>query len=106
MQTHFKNLAQKCVTAGNRDSFIENYIRNVRQDSLIKFLRCQFVPSKPDREPFSELINQLWPLSGGGGKTCFGSMAPNIGFIFLRDSSTICVIVCRIDVAQYAKKSL
>ena len=73
----FLTWQEKYVTEGKWESFIGSYFRNVRQDSLMKFLRCQFVPSKPDREPFSELINQLWPLSGKGRKNLLWPHATN-----------------------------
>ena len=44
-----------------------------RANFLMKLLRCQFVPSEPDREPFSELINQLF-LFKEPEKPVFGKM--------------------------------
>ena len=46
-----------------------------RANFLMKLLRCQFVPSEPDREPFSELINQLF-LSKEPEKPVFGKVVP------------------------------
>ena len=46
-----------------------------RANFLMKLLRCQFVPSEPDREPFSELINQLF-LFKEPEKPVFGKVIP------------------------------